>query len=167
MNRLSLLTKSHTFEDARDRRGTYKLSEHPLPKLANSKGPAFAPEHPAEPLQTGLFEQPQPRPAAKATAPPQLESTAPSAPKTFANPFKEKSSTESFWRRAARWGKRFFAWRPIPSKPAATVQTELALEKVTVVRNDLSEDDLVVVTVDKKQRPANETVETERKMIKP
>ena len=77
MNRLSLLTKSHTFEDARDRRGTYKLSEHPLPKLANSKGPAFAPEHPAEPLQTGLFEQPQPRPAAKAAAPPQLETSGP------------------------------------------------------------------------------------------
>jgi hypothetical protein len=43
----------------------------------------------------------------------------------------------------------------------------LALDKVTVVRNDLSEDDVVVVTVDKKTRPANETVETERKVTKP
>jgi hypothetical protein len=163
MNRLSLLTKSHTFEDARDRRGTYKLSDHPLPKLARSKGPAFAPEHPAEPLQAGLFEQPQPRPAAKAPVPPRLETAAPSAPKVSANPFKDKTPTESFWRRAARWGKRFFAWRPIPGKPATTVQAELALEKVTVVRNDLSEDDLVVVTVDKKQRPANESVQNESK----
>jgi hypothetical protein len=164
---LSLLTKSHTFEDAKDRCGTYKLTEHALPNFASSKGPAFAPEHPAEPLQTTLFEKPQPQPAAKAPVPPKCDAAAQPGPKALANPFRGNPPAESLWRRATRWGKRFFSWRPIPAKPAAIVQTELGLDKVTVVRNDLSEDDVVVVTVDKKQRSANGAVETERKMIKP
>src|SRR5208283_2644598 len=107
MNPLSLLTKSHTFEGAKDRRGTYKFSEHALPNFASSKGPAFAPERPAERLQTALFEQPQPRPAAKAAVPPKRDGAVPPAPKALANPFQEKPATESLWRRAARWGAKF------------------------------------------------------------
>ena len=167
MNPLKLLTKSHTFEDAKDRRGTYKFAEHGLPKFANVKGPAFAPEQTAEPLQTALFEQPQRSPAVKAAVPPQRDSAPPPAPKSSPNPFKEKSAPESVWRRAARWGAKLFTWRPLPANPAAIVQTELALEKVTVIRNDLNEDDLVVVTVDKKHRSAHETVERQGKTPKP
>jgi hypothetical protein len=37
---------------------------------------------------------------------------------------------------------------------ARTVQTELALDRITVVRNDLSEDDMEVIRVVKKEKPA-------------
>jgi hypothetical protein len=44
--------------------------------------------------------------------------------------------------------------KPKPSPfVAPTVQTELALDRITVVRNDLSEDDLEVIPVVKKEKP--------------
>jgi hypothetical protein len=58
--------------------------------------------------------------------------------------------------------------RKLPPFPSATFQTELALEKVTVMRNDFSEDDLEVVMIDKNagkkaEKPArSERVEHER-----
>jgi hypothetical protein len=46
--------------------------------------------------------------------------------------------------------EKWFPWRKTPPFPSATIQTELVLEKVKVMRNDLSEDDLEVVFIAKK-----------------
>lgn len=157
MNPLRLLTKGHTFEGLTDRRCAYKLSPgRALPNFAAPKAQTFAPEPPAEPLQKALFEPPRPRPAVKATLPAKALGANPSAPQALTAPSKERPVTRSVWPRAAQWWEKLFAWRPVPVKPAATVQTELALEKVTVVRNDLSEDDLVVVTVGKRAGASTE-----------
>jgi hypothetical protein len=50
----------------------------------------------------------------------------------------------------AGWVHKWIPWRKTPPFPSATIQTELALEKIKVVRNDLSEDDLEVVMIEKK-----------------
>jgi hypothetical protein len=156
MNPLSLLTKGHTFGGVKDRRGAYKLSVgYALPHFNSPKVSALPlPATPlaATPLQTALFEQPQPRSAVGAAVPPKRDGAVPTVPKVMPGPFHPRPLPENGWRRAARWWNGFFTWRPAQAKPAPSVQTELALEKVTVVRNDLSEDDLVVVTVEKKPR---------------
>jgi hypothetical protein len=69
--------------------------------------------------------------------------------------------------------EKWIPWRKLPPFPSATVQTELALEKVTVMRNDFSEDDLEVVMIDKKagkkaEKPAqSERVEHEKLTANP
>jgi hypothetical protein len=65
-----------------------------------------------------------------------------------AAPTEEKPSKPGIWRRLAGIGGGWIGkWR-LRGKAASgtpTVQAELALEKVTVIRNDLSDDDLEVV----------------------
>jgi hypothetical protein len=152
MNPLSLLTKGHTFGGVNDRRGAYKvLPGYVLPNFAAPKGPSFAATPPpGEPLQTALFEQPPP--AVAAAVPPKRADAVPTAPKAMASPANERPLSPGVWRRVARWSEEFLWWRKGPVKLAPSVQTELALAKVTVMRNDLNEDDLVVVTVEKKPR---------------
>ncbi len=148
MNPLSLLTKGHTFGGVRDRRGAYKLpAGSVLPNFTPAKRPSPTAPHPApEPSQTALFEQP--RPAVEAAVPAKRDGAAPlPAPAATAPPPVPRPSPDSIWRRAARWWAEFK--RKSPAAPPPSVQTELALSKVTVVRNDLSEDDLEVVPVDK------------------
>jgi hypothetical protein len=59
-------------------------------------------------------------------------------------------------------------WRKEEPFQTPAIQTELALDKVKVIRNDLSEDDLEVVAIDKKaakkaEKPARlEEVEREK-----
>jgi len=68
----------------------------------------------------------------------------------------------------AGWLDKWIPRRKTPPFQSATVQTELVLEKVKVMRNDLSEDDLEVVMSDKKagkkaEKPAqSERVEHEK-----
>jgi hypothetical protein len=54
------------------------------------------------------------------------------------------------WSRLAAWAGRWMPWRKERPFQSAPVQTELALDKVKVIRNDLSEDDLEVVPIEKK-----------------
>jgi hypothetical protein len=61
------------------------------------------------------------------------------------------------------WMDKWMPRRKTPPFPSATVQTELALEKVKVIRNDLSEDDLEVVMIDSKVgNKAGKPVQVER-----
>jgi hypothetical protein len=155
MNPLSLLTKGQTFRSFNDRRGAFKSSGRPaLPNFA-AKSRSASPFHPpAENFQTALFEQPPP--AAEAPVSPNRDGAVPMAPvitpEVAALPSEVRADSESIWRRAARWCAGFGGWRRNSARPAASVQTELALDKVTVVRNDLSEDDLVVVPAGKPSR---------------
>ena len=60
-------------------------------------------------------------------------------------------------------------WRKVSPFQSKAVQIELALDKVKVVRNDLSEDDLEVVPIDKKagkkaEKPV-QSVEVEREKL--
>ena len=48
---------------------------------------------------------------------------------------------------AAGWVRQLAPGRKSIPAPATAVQTELALERVRVIRNDLAEDDLEVVAV--------------------
>jgi hypothetical protein len=63
-------------------------------------------------------------------------------------------------------------WKASPLQ-SATVQTELGLDKVKVIRNDLSEDDLEVVMIEKKaekkteKTAQSENVEREKMMANP
>jgi hypothetical protein len=61
------------------------------------------------------------------------------------------------WKRLVElWGKLTQRWSgPRKASPFqnATVQTELDLSKVKVVRNDLSDDDLELVPVAKNEKP--------------
>jgi hypothetical protein len=52
--------------------------------------------------------------------------------------------------RLAGWTRRRMPWRKELPFQSAAVQTELALDKVKVMRNDLSEDDLEVVAINKR-----------------
>jgi hypothetical protein len=85
----------------------------------------------------------------KAAEPTQTAAQTESAPcRRVAASTEEKPSKPGIWsgllRGAGGWiGKRLFRGKAGSGSPS--VQTELALEKVTVIRNDLCEDDLEVV----------------------
>ena len=170
MNPLCLLTKGRTFKDMADRPGAYKLlAGSALPKLMPGKRPPSRWAHPAPPkaAQKSLFEQrPKPVPspvveARKSVVPP-MEPI--KRPKPMVSPFAQdyikdvnpaaKPCTGGSWKRTVALGKiwlRRFVYgqkgRPVHGP---TVQAELALEKVTVLRNNLNEDDMEVVLVERK-----------------
>ena len=137
MNPLCLLTKGRTFKDMAARPGAYKLLAHSaLPKFTAGRQPPLPVAPPIEPAQ----------PTQPAVSP------SPFAPD--AKPAK-KPCADGIWKRSVsfcRWLVLRFVFgrkgRPIHGM---TVQTELALEKVTVLQNDLNEDDLEVVLVERKE----------------
>lgn len=163
-----ILTKARSVREIVERPGAYKLlANSMLPKFkTGKKQPACATLHPiAQTAQTSLFEQPPE--AVKATVVETRESVIPpvgpvipSQPVVSASPFSEgaklpkKSYVRGTWKRTAifckRLVQRFIFGRKGRPVHKATVQTELALEKVTVLRNDLNEDDLEVVLVKRK-----------------
>jgi hypothetical protein len=85
---------------------------------------------------------PAPRPSAPTPKPP----VAPPAP----------APREPMWNQVVAFCREFFdKWtkeRNASPFQKRTVQTELALEKITVVRNDLSEEDVEVIRVPKKEK---------------
>ncbi len=146
MNPLSLLTKGHTFRGFKDRSCSYKLtSKGGMPNFSARRNIPPTPPHPEpEASQSTLFDQPQsPEPApVRVPQPPAL------APQPVPR--------QTTWNRLAGFCREFLQKWTARSKSSPfhghTVQTELALEKVTVVRNDLSEDDMEVVHVGKKEK---------------
>jgi len=167
MNPLCLLTKGRTFKDMADHPGAYKLlASRALPKFAASRRPPSELAHSApQRAQTSLFEQPPAAVKAAVVEAPKIvalpvETVKPSEPGLSQSPFAqaartpEKACARGTWRRTASFCKRLvqrFVFgrkgRPVHGE---TVQTELALEKVTVMKNDLNEDDLEVVLVERK-----------------
>jgi hypothetical protein len=167
MNPLCLLTKGRTFKDMADRPGAYKLlAKSALPKFTAGKRPPSGLSNSApQTVQTTLFEQ---SPAAVKAAvvetrnneAPPVGPVKPSQPDVSQSPFakdaktSEKARARGAWQRTVSFCKglvqRFVFGRKGRPVHGATVQTELALEKVTVMRNDLNEDDLEVVLVERK-----------------
>ena len=137
MNPLSLLTKGRTIRGLKERPGAYKLLEKSiLPKFTGAKS-AF----PTIPRQE-LLPPPPEREQTEAQTPAQ-------APAGKAAP-KEQPAKPGPWSRLAGWARQRMPWSKDQPFQTPAIQTELALNKVKVIRNDLSEDDLEVVAIDKK-----------------
>ncbi len=173
MNPFNLMTKGHTIRGTKDL-GHYKLlTKNPLPNFSANKGAKANPttSHVVrEAKQAALFEQakpahlpapalPKPEAVAKPeprvvhavrAIPPMPAPKAPSAATTIA----EAPAKPAVWSKwadaAAGWMRQLAPGRKPSPMPAMAVQTELALEKVKVIRNDLAEDDLEVVAVNAK-----------------
>jgi hypothetical protein len=129
MNALNLLTKGHTIRGLEERDREYKLlNKSALPNFSALKRPVPTTPH-IEPENTQPVSM--------------TETAAPAAP-----------PKAGLWRclasRALNWVNRRFSWRKgaLSRKPA--VQAELGLDKVKVMRNDLSEEDWEVVAIEKK-----------------
>jgi hypothetical protein len=158
MNPLCLLTKGRTFKDMAVRPGAYKLlANSALPKFTPGKRVSAPASEPAiaQVAQPTLFE---PKPASiKAPA---IEAPKVVAPALSPSPFTQyaKNAEKTSFRGTLKKGvcsckelvQRFIFGRKGRPVHKATVQTELALEKVTVLKNDLNEDDLEVVLVERK-----------------
>jgi hypothetical protein len=149
---IKLLTRGGALRGSKDRPGVYRLAKNALPKFSApspfasaptldpepAQGALFAPAEPDPEADTELVTAPTPAPAPPPSPSPLHDSLKPAAPKAI-----------SPWR---RW---FGRWFTKPRQPrVVSVQTELALARVTVVRNDLSEDDLEVAPAP--QGPVNE-----------
>ena len=170
MNPLCVLNKERSFKDVAYRPGAYKLLEKTVAKFpARKRSPFKSPDPEPDPAQKNLFEQP--KAVVAPIEPPDDEKPTSTEPPVSAEPEKKAEALISkspfaegaeqtkagpvrrAWSRMAGFGRglveRTFRhkWRPVR---AASVQPELALEKVRVMRNDLNEDDLEVVLVERK-----------------
>jgi hypothetical protein len=172
MNPLSLLTKGHTIRGLKERTGTYKLlDKSTLPDFSSPKRPAPTTPHPApapERPQPALLAEPGPdgpKPGVQTEAPKAASVEQASRPAEGGNP-----AAPPIWKSAIQGLARI--WKRLARRKAApfgspTVQTELALDKVTVIRNDLSEDDLEVVAAEKKTKAGAPAENTEKQTANP
>jgi hypothetical protein len=146
MNPLSLLNKGHTFRGFKNHSGAYRLTtKGVVPNFSAIKNTSPTTPHPEpEVSQSTFFDQPKPPVTAPAPQPPAL------APQPV--------QRQPVWNRVVVVCREFLLRWTASGKTspfqARTVQTELALEKVTVIRNDLSEDDLEVIPAGKKVKLA-------------
>ena len=161
MNPLSLLTKGQTLKGL-GRPGRYKMTPQcALPNFQITRRHTL-PVSPrvAAARQESLFEQPPVKAEPPAPAPPLAELVQLPPAVISGSPFAEqakpveKPRRPGFWRRAATAVKQRIQGLIFGDKrrshPGPNVQTELALEKVTVMRNNLDADDLEVVLVQRK-----------------
>jgi hypothetical protein len=142
MNPLNLLTKGHTIKGFKSRSGVYKLPDRGFaPNFSSAKPAPPTTTHKEKAVsQPTFFDKPKP----PVPAPPLKPSVAVPPP----------TPREPVWDRFVS-GFRGFVERCTANGKASpfqrrTVQTELALEKVTVVRNDLADEDMEVISVRKK-----------------
>jgi len=180
MNPFRLLTKGSTIGGLRERPGAYKLLEKSV--LPNFAGPKLkaptTPHSESASRQSSIFKRLQPKPERAApicVAP--LPAPVPPASPAPVKAVKDLPAKPALWSRLAAipagWTREWIPWRKAQPFQSPTVQTELALDKVKVIRNDLSEDDLEVVTIEKKagnktDKPArSEEVEREKLTAQP
>lgn len=177
MNPLCLLTKGRTFKDMTDRTGYKVLEESTLSRYSKQNPSPTRRWHTNQPPagQQSLFEEPVKAAETEITAsnkeaalpiqespvapePESVQESAPAAASSFVAksaavaPMTAKSAgpvrtATGFCRRL--WHQFIYGRKSSPFR-GPTVQTELALDKVTVMRNNLSEDDLEVVLVQRK-----------------
>ncbi|HEY3862456.1 MAG TPA: hypothetical protein VGO59_11250 [Verrucomicrobiae bacterium] len=153
MNPLSLLTKGRTIRGLKERPGPYKLlTKSTLPNFSGAKSPVPITSHP-EVSQQALFEPKPPAPVE-----PKAESVpapAPAAAQPAPAPVPVKEAPEKaqgmgrLADRMANWLRERTPWRGERPSRKPAVQTELALDKVKVIRNDLTQDDVEIIAVDK------------------
>jgi hypothetical protein len=195
MSPMNLLTKGRTIGGLKERPGRYKLlGNSVLPNFSGSKNPFPTTPHP-EPEKAQPARIAQPRPAAasrkeggmsaaakisvfaRAMADKRKKEEPGPAKLVSVAPAKDQPPKPGLWSQLAvipaGWMHKWKPRRATPPFAAATVQTELVLEKVKVIRNDLSDDDLEVVTIEKKagkkaEKPAqSEKVEREELAANP
>ncbi|HTA29699.1 MAG TPA: hypothetical protein VK731_04410, partial [Candidatus Cybelea sp.] len=164
--------------------GAYKLlAKTVLPNFSGTKRPTPPTTSHPEPAKTqpAFFKRLQAkaqRPVAARVVPVPAPAPMPAtAPVTAQAPAKDMPTKPALWSRLAAiptdWARQWIPWRKAQPFQSPTVQTELALDKVRVIRNDLSEDDLEVVMIDKKagnktDKPAHsEEVEREKLTANP
>jgi hypothetical protein len=142
MNPLNLLTKGQTIKGFKDRSGTYRLTNKgAVPNFSVSRPTPPTIPHPERTVsQPTFFDKPQP-----AVPAPKLQPAPAPAPMAKAKP------PESVWTRLSGICREFLSQWTARGKASPfhvrTVQAELALEKVTVIRNDLSDEDLEVMPI--------------------
>lgn len=159
MNPLNLLTKGRTFRLGKDRTGTYKLPSGSLvPRFDGKKKSASS--HPNDEKQrdsgVGPIEDTEPRKEVQVP----LSSIRQERPKS------ERAAKVGMRKRIAEflahWFKTKEAARPL------SVQTELKLDHVTVIRNDLNEGDVeIVAAAGTKKRPVLPVISEEPAVTKP
>ena len=150
MNPWSLLNKGHTIKGFKSRAGAYRLTNRGgVPNFSAGRNSSPTVSHPErEVLQSTLFDKPTPPTAAPAPVPAPTRPTAPIANQIIGiQPFRDRLA-DFLHGFLQRWTAR----RKMSPFQGHTVQTELALEKVRVVRNDLSDDDLEVIPVGRKEK---------------
>jgi hypothetical protein len=195
MNPMSLLSNGRTIRGLKERPYRYKLlCNSVLPNFSGPKGQIPTTPH-AEPhkAQPALFEQTKPAleprkiegipvfaktsTFAKATTDKSKKEEPKTTTPASVAPAQDQPSNPGLRSHLAvissGWADKWIPWRKTPPFASATIQTELALEKVKVMRNDFSEDDLKVVLVEKKagqkaEKPAqSEKVEREQLTANP
>jgi hypothetical protein len=178
MNPICLLTKGRTFQDMATRADAYKLlARNALPKYTAGKHLQSRPSHAIpEPVQKSLFEPATAAVKADAVEAPKIitppvvpeipvvivmpvEPAKTPQPAVSKSPFSPSAKTSKkacapgTWKQTTSFCKglvqQFVFGRKRRPVHEATIQAELALEKVTVLRNDLNEDDLEVVLVER------------------
>jgi hypothetical protein len=144
MTPLSLLTTGRTIRSFRNRASVYSLANMGVaPNFSAGRIKSPTPPHPApQASQSTLFDKPQRPVAAPAMRPPAVAPVA-AWPRTVWTRLMEFCGAL-----AQRWSTRRKR-----SPFQTTVQPELALEKVKVLRNDLSDDDLELVPIVRKDKP--------------
>jgi hypothetical protein len=182
MNPFNLL-RNRMIKGGKDRAGTYKLPKGAtLPNFSPNKqaGPPTVSHSRPEPQisQPALFNHPEEQPVVPIQPPAQKPgraatplAAAPLAPaqpvsaggagahdgKAVGSLGPKASPGPGVWNRSAGWFSGLFHRWNVKRKTSPfqgrSIQTELALDKVVVARNDLSEEDLEVVPVGKKQKP--------------
>ncbi len=146
MNPLSLLTKGRTIRGLKERPGAYKLLEKSiLPNFSTAKGSVPTISH------SDLFKEEARENSQPASAEPQP--TEPPKPREPAKP--------GSWSRLSGWVRQRMPGSKEQPFQSPAIQTELELDKVKVIRNDLSDDDLEVVAIEKKAT-RREEVEREK-----
>jgi hypothetical protein len=184
MNPMNLLTTGRTILGLKEKPGRYKLGGGAVPNFSKPQAPApevgpvpTTPQPEAPSTQTALFEPSKSRKGRETAVAVKAASAIPAVPpavnKPKAHPFAAAPAADEqvevkpgFLSEVLGWVKKWMPTRKSLASPLESFQTELALEKVKVVRNDLSEDDMEVVMIDrkvgKKAKPASERVDLEK-----
>jgi hypothetical protein len=166
MSLLRLLTAGKSLVNIQDAEPRYRTTtQRLLPKFGSAKNP-FQGRKAATPAPAPV-DQPSPDPVAAPVAEP-TQSAAPSPGRGL---WLKAAARMSAW--AGKLTERFMRPNPKPAKAAIPhfskppVQAELSLDRIRVVRNDLSDADLDVVPARPKAAPAAVPVEPERAVPSP
>jgi hypothetical protein len=143
MNPMSLLTKGRTIRGFKKHSNAYSLANMGVaPNFSAGRNKTPTVPHPVAPVsQPTFFDKPQQPASAPAMRPPAVA--------------REPGWPKNGWVRLSAFCSALLQRCRAPRKASpfegSTVQTELALVKV--MRNDLSDDDLELVPVAKKEKP--------------
>jgi hypothetical protein len=189
MNPMNLLTTGKTILGLKERPGRYKLRVGgAVPKFSKlNQGQAqpqapvpIVPHQEVQSTQTAFFEPSSPRKGKEmlvvAKDPPAIPAVPPVNIKAKAQPLAASApvpeaadnleAKPGLWSEVAGWVQKWIPARKTPPSPLESFQAELALERIKVIRNDLSEDDLEVVMIDRKvgnkAKPVSERVDLEK-----